>query len=65
MVKEIKDKTVVVDLNHPLAGKTLVFEIKVLGIEPPSKGGDSKATESKPTEPKAAEPKAGDSKPTN
>ena len=47
MVKEIKDKTVVVDLNHPLAGKTLVFEIKVLGIEPPSKGGDSKATESK------------------
>ena len=59
VVKEIKDKTVVVDLNHPLAGKTLVFEIKVLGIEPPSKGGDSKATDSK-----AAEPKAGDSKPT-
>ena len=38
VVKEIKDKTVVVDLNHPLAGKTLVFEIKVLGIEVPSKG---------------------------
>ena len=60
VVKEIKDKTVVVDLNHPLAGKTLVFDIKVLGIEPPSKGGDSKATESK-----TPEPKAGDSKPTN
>lgn len=55
IVKEIKDKTVVVDLNHPLAGKTLVFEIKVLGIESPSKGGDSTAPE----------PKAGDSKPTN
>jgi FKBP-type peptidyl-prolyl cis-trans isomerase 2 len=70
VVKEIKDKTVVVDLNHPLAGKTLVFEIKVLGIEPPSKGGDPKATESKAPDPKAAEPKApepksGDSKPTN
>ena len=69
MVKEIKDKTVVVDLNHPLAGKTLVFEIKVLGIEPPSKAGDPKATESKAPEPKAADPKApepttGDSKPT-
>ena len=60
VVKEIKDKTVVVDLNHPLAGKTLVFEIKVLGIEAPSKGGDSKSAD-----PKAAEPKSGDSKPTN
>ena len=60
VVKEIKDKTVVVDLNHPLAGKTLVFEIKVLGIEAPSKGGDSNSAD-----PKAAEPKSGDSKPTN
>jgi FKBP-type peptidyl-prolyl cis-trans isomerase SlyD len=60
VVKEIKDKTVVVDLNHPLAGKTLVFDIKVLGIEPPPPGGAPKATE-----PKAAEPKAGETKPTN
>ena len=59
VVKEIKDKTVVVDLNHPLAGKTLVFDIKVLGIEPPPQGEGSKATESK-----TPEPKAGDSKPT-
>jgi len=65
VVREVKDKTVVVDLNHPLAGKTLVFEIKVLGIEPPSKGGDAKGAESKTPEPKAAEPKTGDSKPTN
>lgn len=35
MVKQIKDSTVVLDLNHPLAGKTLFFDVKVLGVEPP------------------------------
>jgi FKBP-type peptidyl-prolyl cis-trans isomerase SlyD len=34
-VKEIKEKTIVLDLNHPLAGKTLVFEVTVLQVEPP------------------------------
>ena len=32
-IKEIKDKTVVVDLNNPLAGKTLTFDVKVLDIK--------------------------------
>jgi FKBP-type peptidyl-prolyl cis-trans isomerase SlyD len=34
-VHQIKEKTVVVDLNHPMAGKTLVFDVKVLDIQPP------------------------------
>src|SRR3989304_952909 len=33
-VKEIKEKTIVLDANHPLAGMSLTFEIKVIGIEP-------------------------------
>jgi len=32
-VSEIKDKTVVVDLNHPLAGKTLAFHVKILDVK--------------------------------
>ncbi|MPZ78260.1 MAG: peptidylprolyl isomerase [Deltaproteobacteria bacterium] len=33
-VHEIKEKTVVVDLNHPMAGKTLLFDVKILDIQP-------------------------------
>lgn len=33
-VREIKDKTVVMDLNHPMAGKTLVFDVKIVAIQP-------------------------------
>ena len=32
-IHQIKDKTVVIDLNHPMAGKTLVFDVKVLDIQ--------------------------------
>jgi FKBP-type peptidyl-prolyl cis-trans isomerase SlyD len=34
-VSEIKEKTIVVNLNHPMAGKTLVWVVKVLDIQPP------------------------------
>ena len=33
-VREIKEKTVVVDMNHPMAGKTLVFDVKIVDIQP-------------------------------
>ena len=33
-VHEIKDQTIVFDGNHPMAGKTLVFDVKVLDIQP-------------------------------
>lgn len=34
VVKEVKDQTVVLDFNHPLAGKTLIFDVTVLDILP-------------------------------
>ena len=36
-VTEVKGETIVLDFNHPLAGKTLLFEITVLDIKPGSK----------------------------
>jgi FKBP-type peptidyl-prolyl cis-trans isomerase SlyD len=32
IVKEIKDDTILLDFNHPLAGKTLFLDVKVLDV---------------------------------
>jgi FKBP-type peptidyl-prolyl cis-trans isomerase SlyD len=54
-VRQIKEKTVVMDLNHPMAGKTLVFDVKVVDIQPPPTAPSSQsakpATPSKPVAP--------------
>lgn len=36
-VHEIKESTVVMDFNHPLAGKTLSFEVKITDVKPAEK----------------------------
>lgn len=33
-VKEVKEEMVVVDLNHPLAGERLFFEVNIRGVRP-------------------------------
>jgi FKBP-type peptidyl-prolyl cis-trans isomerase 2 len=32
-VKEIRDTTVIIDANHPLSGKNLIFDLEIIGIE--------------------------------
>ncbi len=36
-VHEIKEQTVIMDFNHPLAGKTLSFDIKITNVKPAAK----------------------------
>jgi FKBP-type peptidyl-prolyl cis-trans isomerase 2 len=33
-IQQVKDQSVMLDLNHPLAGKTLLFKVKVLSVAP-------------------------------
>jgi FKBP-type peptidyl-prolyl cis-trans isomerase SlyD len=61
-VHQIKEQTVVLDFNHPMAGKTLVFDVKVLDIEivpaPQRKGPTQPAQPAVPTKPsQPAQPK--------
>jgi FKBP-type peptidyl-prolyl cis-trans isomerase SlyD len=43
-IAEIKENSVVLDFNHPLAGKTLCFEVKVLNIQNAPEAGASQST---------------------
>jgi FKBP-type peptidyl-prolyl cis-trans isomerase SlyD len=52
-VREIKEKTVVMDLNHPMAGKTLVFDVKVVDIQPAPPPPSRPATPAAPVKPNA------------
>ncbi len=31
-IKEVKENSVIIDANHPLAGKNLIFEIEVVEV---------------------------------
>ncbi|WP_456386335.1 FKBP-type peptidyl-prolyl cis-trans isomerase [Desulfolithobacter sp.] len=33
VVAELRDETAIVDFNHPLAGKTLHFEVKIIDVQ--------------------------------
>jgi FKBP-type peptidyl-prolyl cis-trans isomerase 2 len=59
-VHEIKEKVVVMDMNHPMAGKTLVFDVKIVDIQPPSAQPPTPSPPAKPEAPakpaKPAEP---------
>jgi FKBP-type peptidyl-prolyl cis-trans isomerase 2 len=33
LVKEVKDDVVIIDANHPLAGKDLIFDLELISVE--------------------------------
>lgn len=35
-VSEIKDETVVIDFNHPLAGKDIIFNVEIIDVRDPT-----------------------------
>jgi FKBP-type peptidyl-prolyl cis-trans isomerase 2 len=52
-VSEVKEKSIVVNLNHPMAGKTLTFDVKVVDIQPEPPATSQPATPAAPAKPAA------------
>ena len=40
MIKEVKDDVVIVDFNHPLAGRDIIFDVDIVDIQPPESNQD-------------------------
>jgi peptidylprolyl isomerase len=36
-VEEVRENTVILDANHPLAGQDLIFDLELVSIEPRSR----------------------------
>jgi FKBP-type peptidyl-prolyl cis-trans isomerase SlyD len=57
-IHQIKENTVVLDLNHPMAGKTLLFDVKILDVQPAaaanSPSPSNSETPAQPTKPTQA-----------
>jgi FKBP-type peptidyl-prolyl cis-trans isomerase SlyD len=63
-VHEIKEKTVVLDFNHPMAGKTLKFDVKVIDIQPaPPPAAAKPAAPKSPSKPESPQQPANPAEP--
>jgi len=62
-VAEIKEKTVIMDMNHPMAGKTLIFDVKIVDIQLPAAPATAQpAKPAAPAKPEAPAKPAGPAK---
>lgn len=63
-ILEVHDRHIVLDLNHPLAGKAITFAVKVVEVKDPEAPGQEPPAEQPPAAPPAAEPAAAEASAT-